>query len=118
MKGNTPEQKEYHRIMMNSVNRLSRLLQQVLEFRKAESGNLRLRVSEGDLVAMVGGIIENIMPVMKARGLECTFTHEAEQLKAWFDPDKNRQNTLQPAHQRRKICIAGWKSNDKTRIRS
>lgn len=88
MKGNTPEQKEYHRIMMNSVNRLSRLLQQVLEFRKAESGNLRLRVSEGDLVAMVGGIIENIMPVMKARGLECTFTHEAEQLKAWFDPDK------------------------------
>ncbi|MDE6133955.1 MAG: hybrid sensor histidine kinase/response regulator, partial [Muribaculaceae bacterium] len=45
MKGSTPEQQDNHRIMTASINRLSRMLQQVLEFRKAETGNLRLRVS-------------------------------------------------------------------------
>lgn len=88
MKGDTPEQKEYHRIMMTSVGRLSRLLQQVLEFRKAESGNLRLRVSEGNLAAMVGEAVESIMPVMKAKGITCSYEADSLPTKVWFDPDK------------------------------
>lgn len=88
MKADSPENKEYHRIMTASVNRLSRLLQQVLEFRKAESGNLHLRVSEDDLPTVVGNIVDNIMPIMKAKGVSCTFASKPAHFKAWFDHDK------------------------------
>jgi len=88
MKDAGPEYRDYHRIMTASVNRLSRLLQQVLEFRKAESGNLHLRVSEGDLPALVADVVDNIMPVMKAKGIHCSFTSDPAHFRAWFDPDK------------------------------
>ena len=88
MKGVTPEYREYHRIMTSSVNRLSRLLQQVLEFRKAESGNLHLRVSEGHLPEMVENVVDNIMPVLKAKGISCSFTSEPADFCVWYDPDK------------------------------
>ncbi len=86
LKDSTPEKREYHRIMTNSVNRLTHLLQEVLEFRKAESGNLRLKVSEGDLTALVNDITDNLMPVMKGKNISCTV--DAEEIRAWFDPDK------------------------------
>ena len=34
--------------MRSSINRLRRLLQQVLDFRKVESGNMKLKLSNGD----------------------------------------------------------------------
>ena len=88
MKADTPEQQEYHRIMTGSVNRLARLLQQVLEFRKAESGNLRLKVSEGNLSDFVRDITDSFMPVMKKHGISCVFEARPADFKAWFDPDK------------------------------
>lgn len=48
-----PGYKEQYRVMTNNINRLIRLLQQILEFRKAETGNLKLRVSQGDLAQFV-----------------------------------------------------------------
>ena len=48
-----PTYKEQYRVMNNNINRLIRLLQQILEFRKSETGNLKLRVSEGDLAQFV-----------------------------------------------------------------
>lgn len=88
MKDEDPSRQEYHKIMMSSVGRLSRLLQQTLEFRKAESGNLRLRVSRRDVVKLTSVAVENIMPVMKVKGLTCTFSCEEETLMGWVDPDK------------------------------
>ncbi len=40
--------------MGSNISRLIRLLQQILEFRKAETGNLKLRVSR-----RCGGVCEN-----------------------------------------------------------
>ena len=37
-----PSYKEQYGVMTNNINRLIRLLQQILEFRKAESGNLKI----------------------------------------------------------------------------
>ena len=39
--------------MNSNIQRLIRLLQQILEFRKAETGNLKLRVSPGDIADFV-----------------------------------------------------------------
>ena len=47
IKSIAPQISDYYSIMDNNINRLKRLLQQILEFRKAESGNLKLKVSQG-----------------------------------------------------------------------
>ena len=50
LKTQAPYRKEYDSITDNAL-RLMRLIQQILEFRKAESGNLRLKVSRGNITS-------------------------------------------------------------------
>ena len=46
-------------VMKMNVSRLTRLVRQILEFRKAESGNLKLKTSYGDLAMFVRAICKN-----------------------------------------------------------
>lgn len=62
-----PGYKEQYRVMTNNINRLIRLLQQILEFRKAETGNLKLRVSQGDLAQFVRRSFDSFRPLMKSK---------------------------------------------------
>lgn len=48
-----PGHDDLYTVMGSNISRLIRLLQQILEFRKAETGNLKLRVSPGDVAAFV-----------------------------------------------------------------
>ena len=67
LKALAPQNNEYYLIMGNNINRLIRLLQQILEFRKAESGNLKLKVSKGDLAAFVKKSVDSFRPLMKKK---------------------------------------------------
>ncbi|MDR0940407.1 MAG: response regulator [Mediterranea sp.] len=71
-----------------NVARLIRLLQQILEFRKAETGNLKLRVSHGDVTAFVRGEAESFLPLTKKKKLHFSVLCEPESITGWFDPDK------------------------------
>lgn len=42
-----------------NVNRLKRLLQQILDFRKVESGNMRLKVTSGDIVSFIRDVCKS-----------------------------------------------------------
>ena len=50
-------------IMSANATRLMRLIQQVLEFRKAESENLKIRVSNGDIAAFARNCVETFKPL-------------------------------------------------------
>jgi len=83
----TPQHTGHYKVMTSHINRLIRLLQQILEFRKAESGNLRLKVSQGDLVQFVKNSMESFQPLIKKKQL--TFTFESDDIPpGYFDPDK------------------------------
>lgn len=45
LKMQAPSHNDLYTVMNSNIQRLIRLLQQILEFRKAETGNLKLRVS-------------------------------------------------------------------------
>lgn len=76
-------------IMRMNLNRLMRLLQQILEFRKAETGNLQLRVSQGNIAAFVYDICElSFMPLVKNKQISLSFRSEPEVLIGYFDSDK------------------------------
>lgn len=76
-------------IMQLNVNRLKRLLQQILEFRKSEMGNLRLRVSSNEIVSFVRRICnENFAPVLHRKDITLNFQADPDVIQAYFDIDK------------------------------
>lgn len=75
--------------MRSNVNRLRRLLQQVLDFRKVESGNMKLKISQGDIVAFIRDICyTHFLPLMKKKNIHFTFSTNLNQITAYFDADK------------------------------
>ncbi len=72
-----------------SVNRLKRLLQQVLDFRKMESGNMKLRVTRGDISTFVKDIcLNNFSPLFHKKKIHFSFESALETVPAYFDADK------------------------------
>lgn len=74
--------------MTDNVNRLLRLLQQILEFRKAESGNLQLRVSWGNVSTFVRRSVDSFGPLMKQKRLTFEQRMPEADICGWFDSDK------------------------------
>lgn len=76
-------------IMRSNVNRLKRLLQQVLDFRKVESGNMKLKITNGEIVAFVRDVCyTHFSPLIQKKKIDFTFTSDPNQIQAYFDADK------------------------------
>ena len=88
LKQSAPAYKEQYNVMTHNINRLIRLLQQILEFRKAETGNLKLKVSQGDLVQFVHRSVDGFRPLMKKKEIHFTIQSDANECLVFFDPDK------------------------------
>ncbi|MDL2208194.1 response regulator, partial [Parabacteroides sp. OttesenSCG-928-O15] len=75
--------------MRSNINRLRRLLQQVLDFRKVESGNMKLTLSHGDMANYVKQVcFEHFVPLMEKKEIEFCFKAEPDQIEGYFDTDK------------------------------
>ncbi|NDV84649.1 hybrid sensor histidine kinase/response regulator transcription factor [Bacteroides sp. 51] len=75
--------------MRSNINRLRRLLQQVLDFRKVESGNMKLKLSYGDIVMFIKDTCyTNFLPLMDKKNITFHFYSEPNQIPAYFDADK------------------------------
>lgn len=88
LKQTAPAYKEQYDVMTHNINRLIRLLQQILEFRKAETGNLKLKVLQGDLVLFVRRSLDGFRPLMKKKDIHFTIQSSMNKYLAFFDPDK------------------------------
>jgi signal transduction histidine kinase/ligand-binding sensor domain-containing protein/DNA-binding NarL/FixJ family response regulator len=88
MKAKSHDNNEYYEIMTSNINRLIRLVQQILEFRKAETGNLHLKVSRGDISEFVTNTLENFGPIMRRKHIFYSVLVEPEHLTGYFDRDK------------------------------
>ncbi len=77
------------RVMKSNVNRLRRLLQQILDFKKIESGNMKLKVAKGDIAAFINEICYlNFSPLIKEKQMHFTFSSTPQVMTAYFDADK------------------------------
>lgn len=88
LKIQAPQYANHYQMMVNNINRLIRLLQQILEFRKAETGNLKLKVSQGDLAAFVSNSVESFQPLIKKKKMNLAVICNPPHFPAYFDPDK------------------------------
>jgi len=76
-------------IMKDNIIRLKRLIQQILVFRKTESGNMKLKIRQNDIVAFINNICQsNFRPLINEKEINFSIDSEYENYIAYFDPDK------------------------------
>ena len=89
IKAKAPQYGNDYGLIHNNINRLTRLLRQILEVRKSQAGQLKLKVSKGDLAGFVEQECDNIRPMASARGQKLIVNNNGlNQRLVWFDPDK------------------------------
>lgn len=75
-------------IIHDNINRLTRMLRQILEVRKSQAGKLQLKVSEGKLGNFCAETTASLMPMFTAKNLQYEEKITCMDKKAWFDTDK------------------------------
>jgi signal transduction histidine kinase/ligand-binding sensor domain-containing protein/DNA-binding response OmpR family regulator len=75
-------------LINNNAQRLLRLVNQLLDFRKAESGNMKLEVSEGNFVKFVKEIKLSFDVLAEKMNIDFSFGSSAHIIKLWFDRDQ------------------------------
>lgn len=83
-----PDLANHTSLIHNNINRLTRMLRQILEVRKAQAGKLKLKVNEGCLGDFCKETCMSLLPIFTQK--ELTFTQDITCFgeKAWFDSDK------------------------------
>ncbi len=75
-------------IMKKSAVKLSKLINQLLDFRKLESGSLKLHLKQGDLIRFIGEEVNSFRSFAKEHGIELSFNSLKDKLLTCFDADK------------------------------
>lgn len=75
-------------LIQTNANRLLRLVNQLLDFRKIESGSMELRATQNDLVGFVTSLCKSFERLAKSRNIQFDFSSNVPSVNSWFDVDK------------------------------
>ena len=75
-------------LMQLNIQRMVRLLQQILETSKSEAGELKLLVAQGDVMAYIRQTAICIEPLLARRNMKFTISCQPESMMGWIDTDK------------------------------
>jgi len=88
MEANDSKARESLLIMDRNANHLYRLINQVMDFRRAESNQLQLNISKGNLVDFCEEVVSSFHVLANEKHLNLSFKSELTELIMDFDPDK------------------------------
>ena len=75
-------------MMQINIQRMVRLLQQILETSKSEEGELKLLVAQGDVMRYVYETAECLEPLILKKHMKFTINCTPESMMGWIDTDK------------------------------
>ena len=84
----SPSNEQDYDLMQLNIERMVRLLQQILETSKSQSGELKLLVAQGDVMQYIRQTAVCIEPLMAKKGLDFKIECEPETMMGWIDTDK------------------------------
>jgi signal transduction histidine kinase/GGDEF domain-containing protein len=87
----TPEQREFLSMALSDVDRLSLMIDDLLDISKLDAGKMKMKMEMCEMVALVLKIISSFVPQAKARGLEMKGSFSKEKIKAYVDKDRITQ---------------------------
>lgn len=87
---NTPQttQKAAIKSAKRGTNRMLRLVNELMEFRKLSVGGSRLAVEKGDIIGFVRNIYQDLWTITKRKEIDMTFTPFAKEYQLTFDHAK------------------------------
>ncbi|MCU7549251.1 ATP-binding protein [Chitinophagaceae bacterium LB-8] len=83
---NPTSQKLLHSIKTNA-DRLLKLTNDLMDFRKADSGYTQLKIRQGNLVHFCQSVYAKFLSAATSKSIEFTFTSEEDIIEAYFDPE-------------------------------
>lgn len=84
----TPEAREQLQVVERNTDRMLRLVNQILDFRKIQNNKMKLRVEQIDIVPFVRQVMDNFETIAAEHKMDFLFESECTSLKLWIDPDK------------------------------
>ncbi|MBZ4041074.1 hybrid sensor histidine kinase/response regulator [Flavobacterium hibisci] len=81
-------EKSRYNLIYQNASRLLNLVNQVLDFRKAQSGELKLKVTKTDILSYSKNIFDSFKEMAFNKKIKLNFIAEAESIEGWIDNDK------------------------------
>ncbi len=75
-------------LIHRNAKHLNRLINQLLDFRKLESGNLKYNPTQSDIVRFVDDLVQKFNDFASEKGISLVFNTTKKSLPSVFDPDK------------------------------
>ncbi len=82
------EVKSHLSMVYRNTKQLDRLINQLLDFRKLETGNLKLELSTGDMVSLVSNVVQSFDEYAREKQITLKFNSLKKKIVALFDTDK------------------------------
>lgn len=86
--GLSDDVREQLRIVERNTDRMLRLVNQILDFRKIQKNKMRLRIEQIDIVPFVHQLMDNFESLAEDHHIDFLFESEKPSLKLWVDTDK------------------------------
>ena len=83
-----PQHEHDYDMMQLNIQRMVRLLQQILEASKSQAGELKLKVSHGDVMQYVHDTALCLEPLIKRKNLAFNINCTPQSMMGWIDTDK------------------------------
>ena len=78
--------KKYYLLLHKNVTRIVDLVKEIMDFRKIESGIIKLKVEEGNFEDSIQQITEDFIPIAERKNINFEISiPDNENTKAWFD---------------------------------
>jgi len=81
------ERKLHFKLMLRNANRLLTMVNQLLDFRKTEKGQMKLKVQKADLFLCIKDILFSFEDLRKQKDIQLEFIQQGAVQFAWFDPE-------------------------------
>lgn len=82
---NPPELQKTYQLMNRNAHRIFRLINQLMDIRKIDHGQMMLKCRETDMVGFIADIMQAFNYMSEQKNIRFTFTHEMPELKVWID---------------------------------
>ena len=83
-----PKVKKELTLVKDNTDRLMRLLNQLLDFQKQETGNVVLKIRKGDIVGFLGEIVDSFREYADSRKVMLNFSAPPARIPLWFDSEE------------------------------
>ncbi|MDD4489810.1 MAG: two-component regulator propeller domain-containing protein [Paludibacter sp.] len=80
-----PEKRKVYLLIYRNAQRILRLINQLMDVRKLDKGQMTVSYKETDMVGFIDDIIQTFEYQAKKNNLHLSFIHADRQLKAWID---------------------------------